>query len=124
MLPLGFSLDNLSLMALAIAAGFVVDDAIVMLDVIWRRIEHGEQPLAGGARRRARYQLHHSVDLGLVDRGVHAGDVHGRGGRPPDARVRAHAQRRGGDVAARVADPHADAVRPVPHGAAAGDRAG
>ncbi|MEO7207988.1 MAG: efflux RND transporter permease subunit [Steroidobacteraceae bacterium] len=44
-LPLGFSLDNLSLMALAIAAGFVVDDAIVMLDVIWRRIEHGEAPL-------------------------------------------------------------------------------
>jgi HAE1 family hydrophobic/amphiphilic exporter-1 len=44
-LPLGFSLDNLSLMALAIAAGFVVDDAIVMLDVIWRRIEHGQQPI-------------------------------------------------------------------------------
>ena len=43
-LPLGFSLDNLSLMALSIAAGFVVDDAIVMLDVIWRRIEHGETP--------------------------------------------------------------------------------
>jgi HAE1 family hydrophobic/amphiphilic exporter-1 len=43
--PLGFSLDNLSLMALAIAAGFVVDDAIVMLDVIWRRIEHGQAPL-------------------------------------------------------------------------------
>jgi HAE1 family hydrophobic/amphiphilic exporter-1 len=52
-LPLGYSLDNLSLMALAIAAGFVVDDAIVMLDVIWRRIEHGEQPLpaaVNGAR--------------------------------------------------------------------------
>jgi HAE1 family hydrophobic/amphiphilic exporter-1 len=43
--PMGFSLDNLSLMALAIAAGFVVDDAIVMLDVIWRRIEHGQSPL-------------------------------------------------------------------------------
>jgi HAE1 family hydrophobic/amphiphilic exporter-1 len=43
-LPLGFSLDNLSLMALSIAAGFVVDDAIVMLDVIWRRIEHGQSP--------------------------------------------------------------------------------
>jgi HAE1 family hydrophobic/amphiphilic exporter-1 len=44
-LPLGFSLDNLSLMALSIAAGFVVDDAIVMLDVIWRRIEHGQAPI-------------------------------------------------------------------------------
>jgi hydrophobe/amphiphile efflux-1 (HAE1) family protein len=52
-LPLGFSLDNLSLMALSIAAGFVVDDAIVMLDVIWRRIEHGQSPLSAavnGAR--------------------------------------------------------------------------
>jgi multidrug efflux pump subunit AcrB len=45
MLPLGYSLDNLSLMSLSIAAGFVVDDAIVMLDVIWRRIEHGSTPL-------------------------------------------------------------------------------
>ncbi|WP_158931617.1 efflux RND transporter permease subunit [Acidisphaera sp. S103] len=45
MLPLGFSLDNLSLMALTIAVGFVVDDAIVMVEVIWRRIEAGEAPL-------------------------------------------------------------------------------
>jgi HAE1 family hydrophobic/amphiphilic exporter-1 len=44
-LALGFSLDNLSLMALSIAAGFVVDDAIVMLDVIWRRMEEGDSPL-------------------------------------------------------------------------------
>jgi HAE1 family hydrophobic/amphiphilic exporter-1 len=44
MLPLGFSLDNLSLMALTIAVGFVVDDAIVMVEVIWRRIEAGEAP--------------------------------------------------------------------------------
>ena len=46
MLALGFSLDNLSLMAMTIAVGFVVDDAIVMLEVIWRRIEAGESPLA------------------------------------------------------------------------------
>jgi HAE1 family hydrophobic/amphiphilic exporter-1 len=44
MLPAGFSLDNLSLMALAVAVGFVVDDAIVMVEAIWRRIEHGEKP--------------------------------------------------------------------------------
>ena len=44
MLPLGFSLDNLSLMAMTIAVGFVVDDAIVMVEVIWRRIEEGEAP--------------------------------------------------------------------------------
>jgi HAE1 family hydrophobic/amphiphilic exporter-1 len=44
MLPMHFSLDNLSLMAMSIAVGFVVDDAIVMLEVIWRRIEEGEEP--------------------------------------------------------------------------------
>jgi HAE1 family hydrophobic/amphiphilic exporter-1 len=44
MLALHFSLDNLSLMAMSIAVGFVVDDAIVMLEVIWRRVEEGEAP--------------------------------------------------------------------------------
>jgi multidrug efflux pump len=41
---LGFSLNNLSLMALTIATGFVVDDAIVMLENISRHIEDGEPP--------------------------------------------------------------------------------
>ena len=41
----GFSLDNLSLMALTIASGFVVDDAIVMIENIVRYIEKGEKPL-------------------------------------------------------------------------------
>ncbi|MGE0034629.1 MAG: efflux RND transporter permease subunit [Xanthobacteraceae bacterium] len=40
----GFSLDNLSLMALTIGAGFVVDDAIVMIENIVRHIEDGEEP--------------------------------------------------------------------------------
>jgi HAE1 family hydrophobic/amphiphilic exporter-1 len=42
----GYTLDNLSLMALTIAVGFVVDDAIVMLENIARYIEEGEKPLA------------------------------------------------------------------------------
>jgi hydrophobe/amphiphile efflux-1 (HAE1) family protein len=49
----GYTLDNLSLMALTIAVGFVVDDAIVMLENITRYVEHGETPLAAafkGAR--------------------------------------------------------------------------
>ena len=41
---LGYSLDNLSLMALTIAVGFVVDDAIVMLENIYRHIEEGLSP--------------------------------------------------------------------------------
>jgi hydrophobe/amphiphile efflux-1 (HAE1) family protein len=50
----GFSLDNLSLMALTVAAGFVVDDAIVMIENIARYVEAGEAPLAAalkGARQ-------------------------------------------------------------------------
>jgi multidrug efflux pump len=42
---LGYSLDNLSLMALTIATGFVVDDAIVMIENISRFIEEGDAPL-------------------------------------------------------------------------------
>jgi len=42
---LGFSLDNLSLMALTLAVGFVVDDAIVMLENIMRHLEMGKSPL-------------------------------------------------------------------------------
>jgi multidrug efflux pump len=41
----GFSLDNLSLMALTISTGFVVDDAIVMIENISRYVEDGENPL-------------------------------------------------------------------------------
>ncbi|MDP1903893.1 MAG: efflux RND transporter permease subunit, partial [Pseudomonadota bacterium] len=44
MYALGFSLDNLSLLALTLSVGFVVDDAIVMLENIVRHIEAGEKP--------------------------------------------------------------------------------
>src|SRR5205814_154634 len=40
----GYSLDNLSLMAITISVGFVVDDAIVVIENVYRFIEHGEPP--------------------------------------------------------------------------------
>jgi HAE1 family hydrophobic/amphiphilic exporter-1 len=46
----GYSLDNLSLMALTISVGFVVDDAIVMLENITRHIEEGEKPFAAALK--------------------------------------------------------------------------
>ena len=47
---LGYSLNNLSLMALTIATGFVVDDAIVMIENIARYIEEGEAPMAAALK--------------------------------------------------------------------------
>src|SRR5229473_995246 len=47
---LGFTIDNLSLMALTIATGFVVDDAIVVIENISRYIEQGEKPFRAALR--------------------------------------------------------------------------
>ncbi|HYX68638.1 MAG TPA: efflux RND transporter permease subunit, partial [Terriglobales bacterium] len=46
----GYSLDNISLMALTLSVGFVVDDAIVMLENIVRHMEHGEAPMQAAIR--------------------------------------------------------------------------
>ena len=54
----GFSLNNLSLMAMTIATGFVVDDAIVMIENIARYIESGEPPM--------RAALHGSRQIGFT----------------------------------------------------------
>src|SRR5262244_2150698 len=54
---LGYSLDNLSLMALTISTGFVVDDAIVMIENISRYIEAGESPLQAALKGSAQIGL-------------------------------------------------------------------
>ena len=46
----GFNLDNLSLMALTVGTGFIVDDAIVMVENIVRRVEAGEPPLVAAVK--------------------------------------------------------------------------
>jgi len=50
MYAMGFSLNNLTLMALTISTGFVVDDAIVMIENITRYVEQGEAPLAAALK--------------------------------------------------------------------------
>jgi HAE1 family hydrophobic/amphiphilic exporter-1 len=50
MFLMGYSLDNLSLMALTISVGFVVDDAIVMLENIYRYVEEGMNPMDAALR--------------------------------------------------------------------------
>ncbi len=67
MWTVGYSLDNLSLMALTISVGFVVDDAIVMLENISRHIENGEKPFEAalkGAREISFTIL--SISLSLI----------------------------------------------------------
>jgi len=50
MLLLGYSLDNLSLMALTISTGFVIDDAIVVIENITRHLENGMKPFEAALR--------------------------------------------------------------------------
>ena len=47
---LGYSLDNLSIMALILAIGFIVDDTVVMIENVFRLIEQGETPMAAAAK--------------------------------------------------------------------------
>ena len=51
---LGYSLNNLSLMALTISTGFVVDDAIVMIENISRYLEEGDDPLTAALKGSSR----------------------------------------------------------------------
>ncbi len=80
---LGYSLNNLTLMALTISTGFVVDDAIVMIENITRYIEEGEAPMTGGAARIRADRLHHHIADHLVDCGVDPAVIHGRHRGPP-----------------------------------------
>ena len=63
---LNFSLDNLSLMALTIAVGFVVDDAIVVVENIYRHVENGETPMEAAVKGLPRNRFHRSVDFLLA----------------------------------------------------------
>ena len=79
---LGYSLDNLSLMALTLCVGFVVDDAIVMLENIVRHMENGEPPMEAALQRLEGNRLHDHFHDAVALGGVHSGVVHERIARP------------------------------------------
>jgi preprotein translocase subunit SecD len=89
---LGFSLNNLTLMALTISTGFVVDDAIVMIENIIRHVENGATPSRRRSRARAD-QVHDRVAQRVAHRGADPAPVHGRNSSGACSRVRDHAQR-------------------------------
>ena len=118
---LGYSLDNLSLMALTIATGFVVDDAIVVLENITRHIEQGMPTHAGGLHRGEGDCLYGGIDEHLPRRGLHPDTPYGGHGGPPLPRVRRDPLHRRRYVPRHLAHHDADDVREAAE--AAKDRA-
>ncbi|MEI9890202.1 MAG: efflux RND transporter permease subunit [Caulobacteraceae bacterium] len=110
---LNFSLNNLTLMALTVSTGFVVDDAIVMIENIARYIEEGEKPLQAALKGAG------EIGFTIISLTVSLIAVlipllfMGRRGGPAVPRIRHHP---GGDhrhLGDRVPDPGADPVGPV-----------
>ena len=107
----GFSLNNLTLMALTISTGFVVDDAIVMIENIARYVEAGEPPLQAALRGAQADRLHHRLAHGLADRGADPAALHERHRRPFVPRVRGHVERHHPRLGGRLAHVDPDDVR-------------
>ena len=110
---MGYPLDNFSLMALTISVGFVVDDAIVMIENIVRHRERGVDSDARRADRLAADRLHRDVDQHLAGRGVHPADLHGRHHGPAVPRIRHDADHGDRRLGRGVADADADDLRPA-----------
>ena len=120
LLALGYSINLLTLLALVLAIGLVVDDAIVVVENIHRHIEEGMTPLRCGAEGRARdhrsgHRHDHHAGGGLCADRLRVGPD-----RRPVPRIRLHAGRRGDRVRHHRADAVADDVLE----AAAGEHAG
>ena len=109
---LGFGLDNLSLMALTVATGFVVDDAIVMIENVVRYIEQGMQPLEAAYRGAGQIGFTIvSLTVSLIAVFIPLLFMTGVVGRL-FKRIRRHAVGFGDRVRRGVADADADDVRP------------
>ena len=111
---LHFSLNNLSMMALILSIGFVVDDAIVMLENIVRHMEHGRGAARSGAQGLEGNRLHDHHDDHVAGGRVHPDSLHERDSRPALPRVRRDHHGGRAHLGRRVGDAHADAVQPVP----------
>ncbi len=110
---LHYSLDNLSLMALAICTGFVVDDAIVVIENITRYLEAGDSPMRSGHEGLPRDRIYGAVDEHFADRGIHSAAADGRDHRKAVSRICGHLERGHRCFPVRVAHHHAHDVRAI-----------
>ncbi len=119
---LGYSLDNLSLMALTISTGFVVDDAIVVMENITRHLENGMGPMAAALRGRRGDRVHRAHHQPFAHRRVHSPADDGRHRRPAVPGVRHHPVHLHRRLDGHLPDHHADDVR-LPAARRAGGKA-
>ena len=114
---LGFTFNTVTMLALTLSIGLLIDDAIVVIENIVRHLEKGERPreaaLNGHRPDRARGARGDAVG----HRGVHPRRVHEGDGRPLLLPVRRHRRGGGGHLLLRLDDAHADDVGAPPRGA-------
>lgn len=110
MVFLDFSINNLTLMALTIATGFVVDDAIVVIENISRYIEKGEKPLAAALKGAGEIGFT-IISLTFADCSVDPTAIYGRYRRATVPRICNYSGSRDFDLSRGVADSDADDVR-------------
>ncbi len=107
----GFSLNMLTLFGLVLSVGIVVDDAIVVVENVERKLKEGLTPAGGGARLHGRGgHRAHRHRPGAAG-GVHPDRLHRRHHRPVLPPVRDHHRHRDGHLAVPVADAEPGAVR-------------
>ena len=116
----GYSLDNLSLMALTVATGFVVDDAIVVLENVSRHIEKGMPPFQAALRGSREVGFYRGLHERFAGCGVYSLAVDGWHRRPPAARVRGDPVGGCRGVPGCFAYNHADDVRALAQAQARG----
>ena len=114
MYVLGFSVNTLTLLAMVLAIGLVVDDAIVVLENIYRHIEDGMKPVAASIRGIARDRLCRRRDDADPGRRLRAGGVRAWPDRQAVPGIRPDARRRRARVGLRRADADADDVLEAP----------
>ncbi len=107
---LGFTINILTLLALVLAIGLVVDDAIVVLENIFRHMEMGKRTQAGGVRRLQGDRLRRPRDDDRAGRGLRPGRLPDRHRRAALQGVRHLGGGRGADLGIRRTDPDADAL--------------